>query len=66
MRARCKLCRGVYTTHSEKQTDVKLASYLIKQAVNNNYDKALLITADSDLAPAIKLVNRLCPGKTIH
>ena len=37
----------------EKQVDVWLASEMITQASNNAYDIAILVTADTDLVPAV-------------
>lgn len=47
----------------EKAVDVKLAISLVMMARNNNYDIAYLITADSDLAPAVDMVKQI--GKKV-
>ena len=47
----------------EKAVDVKLAISLVMMARNNNYDIAYLITADSDLAPAVDVVRQI--GKEV-
>ncbi len=65
IKPRCNLCHRLYVTHIEKQTDVKMAAYLIEHAVRDAYDKALIITVDSDLAPAVEAVKRLKPEKQI-
>ena len=41
--------------HEEKETDVNIAIYLVRDAIKNNYDKALVITNDTDIAPAIRM-----------
>ncbi|MCU0599951.1 MAG: NYN domain-containing protein, partial [Desulfobacterales bacterium] len=50
----CKFCRAQYKEHEEKQTDVNIAVYLLNEAFKNSYDKAILLTNDTDLIPAIK------------
>lgn len=40
----------------EKGSDVSLASHLIKDALENNFDTAIVISNDSDLAPALEIV----------
>ncbi len=46
-------------------TDVNIAVEMISDAFNDNYDTALLITADSDLLPALKLIKGTYPDKRI-
>jgi uncharacterized LabA/DUF88 family protein len=64
----CKLHFGHYLTHpqvcfscgasrqisSEKMTDVNLAVEMLSSAYLNEFDTALLVSADSDLAAAVK------------
>lgn len=61
-KANCKLPFGVWT---EKQTDVNIAVRLIELARQNAYDKAIVISGDSDLVPAIKLTREIYPEKHI-
>lgn len=49
----------------EKQTDVNIAVQLLEDAFNNNFDIAFLLSADSDLAPAVKAVKRNKPEKIV-
>jgi uncharacterized LabA/DUF88 family protein len=44
----------------EKQVDVLIASEMISKAVQGTFDTALLLCADADLVPAIKVVKTLC------
>lgn len=53
---RCRTCKKWYKTYEEKKTDVNIASYLFHYAINDKYDKAIIVSGDSDLIPAIKLV----------
>jgi uncharacterized LabA/DUF88 family protein len=62
---RCRDCGAVWTVYEEKETDVNIAAALIEDAVLDRYDTALLVSADSDLCPAIVTMKRLCPEKRI-
>ncbi len=59
-RKRCKECGVTWTEHEEKQSDVNLAMYLVKHARLNAFDKAFVLSADSDLCPPIDLVINEC------
>ncbi len=61
----CRFCGANYKAHEEKETDVNIAIYLLNEAVKNTYDKAILITNDTDLVPAIKIVKSGFPKKRI-
>src|SRR5216683_3969676 len=62
---RCWQCGTMWTVYEEKETDVNIAVTLVEDAVRDRYDTALLISADSDLCPAIRSMKRLCPEKRI-
>ena len=49
----------------EKQTDVNIAIYLFRLAVSDSYDKAIIISGDTDLTPAVKAVQATFPNKQI-
>lgn len=55
---RCPNCGGTYKSHEEKQTDVNLALYLVKKA--DTYDRALLVSGDSDFSSTVELI-RIIP-----
>jgi len=61
----CHLCHRVFVTHEEKRTDVNIAIKLLIDAVEDRYDKALIISADSDLLPAIMTVRNCAPEKEL-
>lgn len=61
----CRKCGAKWVGHEEKETDVHMASRIIFDAFENRYDRMVLITADSDLAPALKLVKARFPDKQI-
>jgi uncharacterized LabA/DUF88 family protein len=61
----CPKCRHRWKGHEEKETDVNIALSLLDDAYQDIYDIALIISQDSDLFPAIKLVRTRFPNKTI-
>lgn len=46
-------------------TDVNIATHLLVDAYQDNYDSALLISGDSDLVPPVKSINSLFPNKRV-
>jgi uncharacterized LabA/DUF88 family protein len=61
----CHKCHKRFKTHEEKQTDVNIALKVLSDAIDNLYDKVLIISADSDLLPVIKSVQHHAPEKEI-
>jgi uncharacterized LabA/DUF88 family protein len=62
---KCHKCQKYFKTHEEKQTDVNIALKMLGDAIDDLYDKALIISADSDLLPVIKAVQHHAPEKEI-
>ena len=58
----CRTCRATWTHYEEKETDVNIATALVADAATRVTDSALVISADSDLSPAIRTARRLNPG----
>jgi uncharacterized LabA/DUF88 family protein len=46
-------------------TDVNIATEMLLDAFNNRFDKALLVSADSDLVPPVKAIREKYPDKGI-
>ncbi|MEJ2061514.1 MAG: NYN domain-containing protein, partial [Gammaproteobacteria bacterium] len=46
----------------EKQTDVNIALHMYRDCVQGSYDHVVLVSNDSDLAPAIQLVRNDFPN----
>ncbi len=59
---KCPKCRHSWMGHEEKETDVNIAIHMLKDAVQGNLDIAYLISGDSDLVPAVKMVMKLAPS----
>ena len=62
---RCHLCNRLYWTHQEKRTDVNIALQVLTDAVKDLYDRAVIISADSDLIPAFEAIHETAPDKEI-
>jgi uncharacterized LabA/DUF88 family protein len=63
---RCEaMCKVSFPIRIEKQTDVNIALKMLDLAYQNNYDKAILISGDTDLIPAIRLIRERWPDKHI-
>lgn len=60
---RCPVCRHSWKGHEEKETDVNLALALLNLARLEEYDRAFVVSRDSDLAPAIRLCREAFPEK---
>jgi uncharacterized LabA/DUF88 family protein len=61
----CRFCRRAYETRVEKQTDVALAVKLLEAAIDDIYDVAVIISADTDFVPAIQAVKARFPHKRV-
>lgn len=54
-----------YKTFEEKQTDVNIAVKLLRGVFLSECDSSIIVSGDSDLAPAIKLANEIDPSHKI-
>ena len=61
----CKSCGATWVQHEEKETDVHIASRMVVDACEDRFDRAMLITADSDLAPALNIIKTRFPKKQL-
>lgn len=52
---KCNDCGSTWVAHEEKESDVNIALYLLNEAYKGNYDKALIVSRDSDFKPAIEM-----------
>jgi len=51
--------------HEEKQTDVAFAISVFSDAMRDDYQRAILITADSDQVPLVRAIRQHFPKKTV-
>ena len=58
-------CRQIYMTHEEKETDVNIGIHLMADALRNRFDRALIVSADTDLNSAVALTRAEAPGTRI-
>lgn len=61
----CKQCHAKWTAHEEKESDVNVAIHLIRDTITNQFDRAIIISADSDLVPAIRMAKDYDRAKEI-
>lgn len=59
----CKTCSRGWDKYTEKEGDLNLALHLMNDAWLNLYDKAYLVTADSDQAATARLFAKQFPDK---
>jgi hypothetical protein len=62
---RC-LCGRDYRSWEEKETDVALGAMMVADAAIGKADITLLISADTDLAPALVAVRLVAPAQRIY
>lgn len=60
-RVECRKCGHSYTRHEEKETDVSIAATIVRDAALHTYDVAMIISADSDMLPALAIARELHP-----
>jgi uncharacterized LabA/DUF88 family protein len=61
----CDFCNRVFIRHEEKETDVAVASKLLELVYTDCCDTVVLLTGDTDLAPAVKLTKQARPDKKV-
>lgn len=52
--------------HEEKETDVNIAIYMVRDAILKKFDKLILITNDTDINPAIEMAKKENPNLEIR
>lgn len=57
----CVKCKHKTSKHEEKKTDVAIASKIIRNVVMDKCDISILVSADTDVIPALELVRELNP-----
>jgi len=64
-RAGCRACGATWRAHEEKETDLNIGLHLLADATDDAYDRAYLVSADSDLVAAVRMVRERIPEKGI-
>lgn len=57
---KCFHCGHVIQTYEEKESDVRIATQIVADAHQGNCDVAIVVSADSDMIPAIELAKEAC------
>ena len=55
----CFKCHNMIHTFEEKESDVRIATQVVADAYQKNCDLSIIVSADSDLIPAIELVQKI-------
>ncbi|MCF8052850.1 MAG: NYN domain-containing protein [Desulfobacterales bacterium] len=58
-------CGKPFKKHEEKETDVAIAVKILEILIKDECDAAVIMTGDTDLAPAVRTAKRLFPAKKI-
>jgi uncharacterized LabA/DUF88 family protein len=61
----CHTCGAEWVAHEEKETDVSIGITMLNDAYKGRYEKAYLVTRDSDLVPAVKMIRTEFPAKEV-
>jgi len=61
----CRRCNNVRANYNEKMTDVNIATQMLVDAYQDNYDMAMLLSGDSDLVPPIKAIHDIFKLKRV-
>ncbi|WP_206322827.1 NYN domain-containing protein [Streptomyces sp. HNM0575] len=62
---RCRNCGETWTSYEEKETDVNMAVHLAADVTAGHANSALIISADSDMCPAVRTAQQTAPGVNI-
>jgi len=62
---RCPKCGAHNVRHEEKETDVALAAKLFEVFARDQCDTVVIVTGDTDIAPAVRTASALYPSKHI-
>lgn len=62
---RCPSCGHEYDRYEEKETDVSIALKLLELFITDSCDTVILVTGDTDLAPAVRTAKKLFSSKRV-
>jgi uncharacterized LabA/DUF88 family protein len=61
----CRNCRSTINLREEKETDVAVAVKLLELFHQDAADRVVLITGDTDIAPAVRAAKRMFPHREV-
>jgi len=61
----CPRCDSYFVSHEEKETDVAIAARLFEVCQTDEAETIILMTGDTDLAPAVRTCKRVYANKLI-
>ena len=61
----CRSCGNVISTFEEKETDVRIATQLVNDVYKEKCDISIIVSADSDIIPAVELIRDINPTHKI-
>lgn len=61
----CRACKNSHVSYEEKESDVRIATTMISDIVNDKCDISILVSADSDLIPPIEFIQEYTPTHKI-
>jgi uncharacterized LabA/DUF88 family protein len=64
-RAKCMKCGAKWKNHEEKETDVHFSLTFLEDAIDDVFDRAIIISADSDHVPAVRRVKARLSEKRV-
>lgn len=62
---KCNVCQARYSTHEEKETDANIAIHLIRDTLQDSFDRAIIVSADTDMRSAVEMARGLSGTKLI-
>jgi len=62
----CNSCGSLIHTYEEKETDVRIATQMINDVQKKRCDITIIVSADSDMMPAIELIRDIEPEHKIY
>lgn len=62
----CPRCQMPVVRYEEKETDVAISVKLLDLCLTDACDSIVLVTGDTDIAPAVRTVQQLCPHKDVR
>jgi len=62
---KCRSCGARWIGHEEKETDVQIAVHMVADALKGEAERLIVISADTDLSPAIRMIAASAPDREV-